>query len=234
MEFLKNTEIPTVKYTDLIPGNIYLIQHNDEGLVQNYNTRFRGRFVRRNPTGIKNLPDNLHVAVFDNVNIISKHKVHISKDVWIFLTNQTDGEIIAKNTEQYQHEYDQRNPNPETRMKRDIMFKNRELAFEVERWSFAESKSTTDLDTKMKENILGHLSHDGPNPNYTKEQQEFQIKQQKVFQEVGPGSDIAAYAGINIPKTKTATNGGKRRIRRIRRTRRGKSRKGRTIKQRRR
>jgi hypothetical protein len=278
---LQNTEqnIRTVNYSDLIPGKVYLIQHSREGpQSQDYNTRFRGKFVRYevgkqigDPTGIRNLPQNLQVALFEDVEIISKNKEEIPYDIWIVSENPTSKKIRAKSLTAYMindayHNADDAIPNADDdededdnddddlnnyitisdatrQMLEDIRNNNGQIAFDVNNWTFAESFK--ELENAMKQNILNHLGNDGPNPKDTREQQQLQIRRQQVFQEGGPGHDIADYAGFPFQKksdplqrntsgTKRKYDeiGGRKRSRRNRRctTRKGKSRKGKTRK----
>jgi hypothetical protein len=256
---LQNTEqnIPTVNYSDLIPGKFYLIQHSREGpQSQAHNTRFRGKFLRNeigqrlgDPNGILGLPQNLQVSVFENVEIISKNKGRLTEDVWVFSTNPTNQQIRAKYLGSYMIDdfVDDGEqlilPSPTTatqRILQDIRNNNGEIGFEVRQWTFAESSK--ELEKAMKQNILYHLGNDGPNPQDTREKQLRQITQQMVFQDGGPGHDIADYAGIDFPFPKRDTSGTKRkadeieiggrkrRTRRNRRNRRGKTRKGKSRK----
>jgi hypothetical protein len=293
---LQNTEqnIPTVNYSDLIPGKVYLIQCNLEGPEsQDYNTRFRGKFVKYevgkrigDDDGLRNLPQHQQVALFEDVEILSKNKEKIYDDIiWVVSENPTSKRIRAKSLSKYKtsdaySNADDAIPNADEenddddndyyditetymtetdatrQMLEDIRNNIGQIAFDVNKWTFAESFK--ELDNKMKRNILNHLSTDGPNPNDTIEQQKFQIKQREIFRPGGPIYDIAEMAGIpfekktgtpqgyNPPESDTTERntsgtkrkadeieiGGRKRSRRNRRgrTRRGKTRRGKTRK----
>jgi hypothetical protein len=247
---LQNTKqkIRTVNYSDLIPGKLYIMQHSLEGpFSEDYNTRFRGKFVRYevgkmsgDPTGIQNLPENESIALFENVEIISKNKDEIpDDDLWVISTNPTNGRILAKNLTTYAANHNGEDDiymDVTQQMIRDI--NNGDVGFVVDKWSFAESFKETEK--AMKENILGHLANDGPNRNDTIEEQRRKIIRGKVFQPEGPGGIISNMAGIRFPETsgtkrKFGEMGGRKRSRRNRRgkTRKGKTRKGKARKSRR-
>jgi hypothetical protein len=166
---LHNTEveIKTVGQSDLIPGRIYLIQHNHEGTaglsilnpqitqeqINTYNTRFKAKFLRHevgkqliDPDGIKGLPQHLHVAVFEDVEIISRNKDQITQDVWVFSTNDND-QICAKYLGSYMSNGvfdddadDNRTMlspyNAAQKMIQDIRQNTYKVGFEVRRWTF--------------------------------------------------------------------------------------------------
>lgn len=167
---LRNTEVEfkTVAQSDLIPGRIYLIQHNHEGTpglsilnpqitqeqINNYNTRFKAKFLRHevgkqliDPDGIKDLPQHLHVAIFEDVEIISRNKDQITQDVWIFSNNPTNGQICAKYLVSYMvngvfdndtddNRTTQSPYNAAQQMLQDIRQNNHNVGFEVKRWTF--------------------------------------------------------------------------------------------------
>jgi hypothetical protein len=235
----------------LIPGRIYLIQNKFEntsrldrqfyGVTEsqqnNYNTRFKGKFVRyddgyseTNPNGILGITvfdselrrmAGVHVAIFEEVEIISKNKDRITDDVWILSIEPTNGKLRGNNLNRYG--VMSSNLDAVQKMLQD-MRNNTQIAFDVRGWDFSET-------IEMKR-TLRRLTNDEPNPTDTAEQQQFQRKRQKVFQEGGPGHDIAEFAGYTIPKdeSKMDVEGGRKRSRKNRRgkTRKGKSRKGKT------
>jgi hypothetical protein len=242
------SKIETVNNSNLIPGELYIIQNSLEGpFSEDYNTRFRGKFVRYevgkrrgDPTGIQNLPENLRIALFENVEIISKNKDEIpDDDLWVISTNPRNGKILAKNLTAYAANHNGEDDiymDVTQQMIRDI--NNGNVGFVVDKWTFA--KSFKELDNKMKRNILGHLANDGPNRNDTIEEQRRQTIREKVFQPEGPGGIISEMAGIEFPETSGTKRkfdkiGGRKRSRRNRRgkTRKGKARKGKARKSRR-
>jgi hypothetical protein len=262
---LQNVEhqFQPVNYSDLIPGKTYIIKainENPRSKNSGYITRFRGKFVRNevgkemtDPARIRGLYPGANVSVFDNVEINSKKKDIMPSFVWVFSINTTNGQINAKDFDGYRmgHLFDDffdgrintdidlfmgRMLPIDERTARQQMLQdienNSEVGFLVDKWIFYESSKDNEL-----YNVLGHLANDGPDPNDTIEQQQRQIKKQKIFQEGGPGHDIAEFAGYTIKKRNTSgddskmdVEGGRKRSRKNRRgrTRKGKSRKGKT------
>jgi hypothetical protein len=264
---LRHTEadIETVGKFDMEPGNIYIIQHNKEGLksinpydknitreeIDDYYTRFRGKFVKydigkssRYPDGIPGI-SNREVAVFENVEIISKNKSDLTDDIYVIFTDPREGRqhitkgvswvdvSVADNTA---------NRDDETKHKKAIkqmllgIRRNYKVAFAVNAWTFADSAA--DVQKDIESRTIGHLVNDESKNKL----------QDQVFRSgpLGPAGIIDAYVGTDVlkkdeeqtvgTKRKFDEVGGRKRTRRNKkrkgRTRKGKSRKGKTMKRR--
>jgi hypothetical protein len=255
----------------LIPGRIYLIQNKFENTIMldkqfygvtesqknNYNTRFKGKFVRyddgysaTNPNGILGITvfdydlmrvSGVHVAIFEDVELISKNKGRITEDVWILSLDPSDGKIHGNNL----YKYGATIPELDAvqKMLQD-MRNNTQIAFDVRGWDFSET-------IEMKR-TLDSLANDDLNSNDTAEQQRSKKLRTDVLGEGLMGSIVSGYAGTEFPKpseeritarrtiykqrntsgdeSKMDVEGGRKRSRKNRRgkTRKCKSRKGKT------
>lgn len=275
-------EIETVGKFDLVEGNTYIIQHKKEGLksinpmdknitpaeINNYITRFRGKFVKydigkssRYPDGIPGITPSREVAVFENVEIISKNKRDLTDDIYVIFTDPREGrQHITKGVSWVDISVDDITANRSNQTKYEKAVRtlllgirsNYKVAFAVNAWTFA--PDSKELENKMVTNILGHAAYDVGTAD-TETEQNLANLQRKIF-----GSDlgkvIAEFAGYQMPdptaeqleqlrnrstlsghkRTLEKVEGGrKRRTRRNKRgkTRKGKSRKSRTMKHRR-
>lgn len=266
--------LETVGKLDMEPGNTYFIQHSKEGLksiepknknitpaqINDYITRFRGKFVKydvgkteSNPNGIPGI-SNRQVAVFEDVEILSKDKKDLTDDIYVIFTDPREGRqhmIKGVNWLDIAEVDNTANRSPKTKYEKAVkqlllgIRRNYKVAFAVGTWSFA----AADLQKDIERRTLGHLVNDR-NTNEL---------QNDVFQSglEGPAGIVAEYLGSEIRKPDaqtlaqreeelTAYNqvygnkrndeiGGRRKSRRNKRgkTRKGKSRKNRTRKHRR-
>ena len=268
-------EIKTLGQFDLIEGRFYLIQHNREGTnaldplnsqmsqaqINNYNTRFRGRFVRydsgksiEHPNGIIGLSSVRQVAVFEDVEIVSKNKQSLTDDVYILSIHPENGTIRGKSWVAFMiNDGNRRTATSAVEIFLQEIRNNNKVAFAIDSWTFAESSK--ELENKMVEKLLVHMGYDNPNPNDSDREQNLTKLKGKIFSEIGMASTIGDAIGpsADILKPKRANKneisntlsgnkrkleevGGRRRTRRTRRSRRNKrskTRKGRTMKHRR-
>jgi hypothetical protein len=221
-------DIETVGKYDMEPGNTYIIQHSKEGLksidtknknitpaqISDYNTRFRGKFVKYDIGKSRKYPDgipgegmsNREVAIFENIEIISKNKKDITDDIYVIFPDPRDQSRV-KGLNWLDIVVNDLTPNRSSSKKYEkavriillgIRKNNYKVAFAVNKWTFAES--SMELQNEMVENAVGHMAHDYPNPKDRETEEELKKLQKKVFQEGLPGSLIAEFAGINIPQ----------------------------------
>lgn len=271
---LRHTEadIGTVGRFDLVEGKFYIIQHNKEGLksinpniknltpeqINNYITRFRGKFVKydigkssRYPDGIPGITPSREVAVFENVEIISEDKKDLTDDIYVIFTDPREGrQHITKGVSWLDISVADNTANRSSQTKREKAIKqmllgirrNYKVAFAVNAWTFAESSK--ELENKMVTNILGHAAYDVGTAD-TETEQNLANLQRKIFGS-DVGKTISEFAGYQMPdptaeQLEQLTNigktgiGGRKRTRRNKRgkTRKGKSRKGKSRKSRR-
>jgi hypothetical protein len=196
------TTIPTVGKFDLEPGNTYLIQHSKEGIkgidpkdknitpakINDYNTRFSGKFVRYDtgktetyPNGIPGIT-NMEVAVFEDVKIEgkNKNKNYLTDDIYVIISvpgkpdrGKSFIDLPGKNTVKGMLD----------------LIKSNKVAFGVNKWIFADA--ATEIRKRIETTTMGHLVYD-TNPNKL---------QYKVFRtgREGPAETIAEYLGTEIP-----------------------------------
>jgi hypothetical protein len=250
----KEAKIETIGKFDMEPGNTYLIQHSKEGLksinpydknitreeIDDYNTRFRGKFVKydvgkssRYPDGIPGITPSREVAVFENVEIISKNKSELTDDIYVIFTDPREGrQHITKGMSRVDLSLADNTANRDDQTKHEKAIKrmllgirsNYKVAFAVNAWTFADSAA--DVQKDIESRTLEHLVNDR-NTNKL---------QNKVFESgpLGPAGIIDDYVGSDVLKKEDEV-GGRRKSRRNKRgkTRKGKSRKSRTMKRRR-
>ena len=224
---LRHTEadIETVGKFDLVEGKFYIIQHNKEGLksinpnvknltperINNYITRFIGKFVRydigkteRYPDGIPGISPGREVAVFENVEIKSEDKSDLTDDIYVIFTDPREGrQHITKGVSWVDLSVADNTANRSSQTKREKAIKkmllgirqNYKVAFAVNTWTFAESSK--ELENKMVTNIIGHAAYDVGRADTEKEQNLANL-QRKVFGS-DTGKEIAAFAGVEMP-----------------------------------
>lgn len=255
---LRHTEadIPTVGKYDLVVGKTYIIQHSKEGLksintrlklnpeeINKYYTRFRGKFVKydigrseKYPDGIQDISPSREVAVFENVEIISKNKTRLTDDIYVLFRDPREGrQHIVKgfNWVTFSTRILDRNINiPQedqysTAVRQLLLGIKRHynVAFAVNTWTFAESAK--ELEDDMKSNIFSHMANDKPSGVMS-----------QVIVEPLMSSTIGDFAGTQIQnnstqfgnKRKRGEGGGRRKTRRSRRNKRSKTRKGKSKK----
>ncbi len=215
---LRNTKghIVEVDYSNLEYGKYYLIQHKKEGLrtittpsttddPNKYITRFKGKFVELNygksykyPQGLPNgrfgIPNDKHVAVFEDVKIISKPKEieMFTNDIYIIKPSNTLSilDIAHNNPDKY----------VANRAMRKIITSNEfRIAFSTGSWTFGETNQNPIAEQFVKlepeytkrnyqEKLYSHAYGDDRNPLYD------------AFNHESTGKVISSFLDVEMPK----------------------------------
>jgi hypothetical protein len=197
---LSNTKfkINAVPYSDLIAGNTYLIHNNSERKKQlkkntDY-TRFKGKFVKYY-TFVKqnrNIPQEIHVAVFEDVEILNDNKNKRDIPVSLYILSEQDGNISANNVSDYMNRPSMSITRSVESILWDIIY-GANVGFDVSAWSFGE----TIINKNMK-NVFGHMANDDPDPNDSYEKQRYTKLRRDVLGEKNMGNTVGEYIGTNF------------------------------------
>ncbi len=210
---LRNTkiQIKEVPYSELIPGNTYLIHHNDERkreLKKNtYYTRFKGKFVKY--FTIKSSTEYVakaHLAVFENVEIFEDvenpiKKIDIPRTVYV-LSEKKDHNIHGDNIDYYRiyHKYDESINGEYLKLMLDHIKTSETVGFDMDDWSFGET-----VQNQLLQKVYGRMANDGPDPNDSYEKQRYTKLRRDVFGTEFIGNTVGEYIRpqFKFPKATT-------------------------------